>query len=227
MVEALRNMGACGQKHCSCIKVVPSDFQGQLSQINQHAQPRSSLYLWKSQLPHPFLPRQLLISKYNIERPQEWKGAECEDSKIRLHMQWQQWVWAVQITGKLNVRAGATSKPSKAQTASQQKQHSLTGSSGAQWAGQGNKTSQHFNWCNLTGTPVVTAAQHCAAILMGLFCWAEQWSLFLKTASECVCVSCAVRRSLWEPSVRGFCTQHHICCHWEREFERNHVWNLQ
>lgn len=60
---------------------------------------------------------------------------------------------------------------------------------------------------------------------MGLFCWAEQWSLFLKTASE-EFVSCAVTRSLQEPSVQGFCTQHHlICCHSERKFETNHVWS--
>lgn len=74
--------------------VVQSDFQGQLPQINQQVQPRSSLYLWKSQLPHPFLPRLLLISMYSTERSREWKGAECEDGKIRLHMQWQQWVSA-------------------------------------------------------------------------------------------------------------------------------------
>lgn len=48
----------------------------------------------------------------------------------------------------------------------------------------------------------------------------------LKNIQWGVCVSCAVTRSLQELSVQGFCTQHHlICSHWEREFERNHVWN--
>lgn len=178
-------VGVHGQKHCSCIKV-------ELSRVTSRASyPREPSRHSKEQLAPQEKPIATSFftqtaAKYNIERSQEQKGAECEDSKIRLHMQWQQWVCAVQKTGKLNVRVGTTNKPSKAQRASQQKQHSLTGSSRAQravWQVKEIKP-QHFNWCNLTGTSVKTAAQHRAAILMGLFCWAEQWSLFLKTVSK-------------------------------------------
>lgn len=46
------------------------------------------------------------------------------------------------------------------------------------------------------------------------------WTMIfvLKNSQQGVCVSCAVMRSLQEPSVEGRCTQHHpICCHWERD----------
>lgn len=46
------------------------------------------------------------------------------------------------------------------------------------------------------------------------------WTMIfvLKNSQQGVCVSCAIMRSLQEPSVEGLCTQHHpICCHWERD----------